>query len=239
MRIDYLYRYPVKGLTAEALEEVTVQAGQTLPWDRAFALAQGDAPFDPGNPRFLNKRNFLCVMVNERAVLLRSNFDERTGILSIIAPDGSAVSANALDPAGREARGEPRFFHVPGHSFSDISRRVVSLINIASQRDLEAKVGAKRHRRRFRANLWFSGAAPWDETEWVGRTLLAGGATLRVHAPIPRCPAVDVNPETGERDADPTKELRELNGTPYMGVYAEVIEGGRIAVGDPLEVLAL
>ena len=44
MRVEQLYRYPVKGLTAEALEEVEVEPGQTLPWDRAFALAQGDAP---------------------------------------------------------------------------------------------------------------------------------------------------------------------------------------------------
>ncbi len=48
MRIEYLYRYPVKGLTAEALEAAEVEAGGCIPWDRAFALAQGDAGFDPG-----------------------------------------------------------------------------------------------------------------------------------------------------------------------------------------------
>jgi len=41
MRIEYLYRYPVKGLTAEALESAEVEAGGCIPWDRAFALAQG------------------------------------------------------------------------------------------------------------------------------------------------------------------------------------------------------
>ncbi len=46
VRIEHLYRYPVKGLSAEALEETAVEAGGALPWDRAFALAQGDAPFD-------------------------------------------------------------------------------------------------------------------------------------------------------------------------------------------------
>lgn len=250
MRIDYLYRYPVKGLTAEALGEVEVETGQCLPWDRAFALAQGDARFDPEQPRHLPKRNFLCLMVNERAALLRSSFDPATGMLSIRSPDGYEIVANALEAAGREklgaflvaymgseVRGQPRFHHVPGHSFSDVSRKVVSLINIASQRDLEAKVGAKRHRRRFRANLWFSGAAPWAETGWIGRTLIAGGVTLRIRAPIPRCAATDVNPETGERDADPTKELREFYGHPDFGIYADVIQGGRMAVGDPVEVL--
>ncbi|MFC7540819.1 MOSC N-terminal beta barrel domain-containing protein [Siccirubricoccus deserti] len=44
MRVENIYRYPVKGLTAEALEEVTLTPGACLPHDRRFALAQGDAP---------------------------------------------------------------------------------------------------------------------------------------------------------------------------------------------------
>ena len=47
MRIEYLYRYPVKGLTAEALETTEVAEGGAIPWDRAFALAQGDAAVRP------------------------------------------------------------------------------------------------------------------------------------------------------------------------------------------------
>src|SRR6476659_5225659 len=47
MRVEHIYRYPVKGLTAEALEEVLLSPGECLPHDRRFALAQGDSPFDP------------------------------------------------------------------------------------------------------------------------------------------------------------------------------------------------
>ena len=50
MRVEHIYRYPVKGLTAEALEEVLLTPGECLPHDRRFALAQGDAPFDPAAP---------------------------------------------------------------------------------------------------------------------------------------------------------------------------------------------
>jgi hypothetical protein len=46
-----------------------------------------------------------------------------------------------------------------------------------------------------------------------------------------------VNPETAERDADPVRELRAAFGHPDLGIYAEVIEGGEIAVGDALELL--
>jgi hypothetical protein len=250
MRIEYLYRYPVKGLTAEALDSAEVEAGGCIPWDRSFALAQGDAGFDPAAPAWRQKANFMCLMKNARIAALFSFFDPRTGMLAVRAPDGSAVVENALTEAGRqrigtflteyrgeEARGEPSFHYVPGHSFSDQRGKVVSLINLASLRDYEARVGARRHRRRFRANIWFSGASAWSEREWIGRQIQLGGAVLRVVKPITRCPATEVNPVTAERDAAPLEELRALYGHVELGVHAEVAEGGRFAVGDAIEVL--
>ena len=114
---------------------------------------------------------------------------------------------------------------------------MVSLINMASLHDYEAKVGARRHRRRFRANVWFSGAAPWSERTWVGQQIQLGGAVLRVTKGIVRCPATEVNPVSAERDADPVAELRQLYGHTELGVHAKVIEGGRFALGDAIEVL--
>jgi len=46
-----------------------------------------------------------------------------------------------------------------------------------------------------------------------------------------------VNPETGERDADPVAELRSLYGHVELGVHAEVVEGGRFAIGDAMELM--
>ena len=250
MRIEYLYRYPVKGLTAEALEETEVEAGETIPWDRAFALAQGDSGFDPAAPAWLHKVNFLCQMKNAKAAALFSVFEPKTSRLTIRAPDGSTVAANALTPEGRaeigafltgflgeEARGTPSFQYIPGHSFADQRSKVVSLNNLASLRDYEAKVGARRHRRRFRANIWFSGAPAWAERDWIGKEIQVGGAVLRVLKGTTRCPATQVNPETFERDADPVEELRALYGHIDLGIHAEVIDGGRIAMGDAMELL--
>lgn len=250
MRIEYLYRYPVKGLTAEALETTEVESGGCIPWDRAFALAQGDAPFDVTAPSWLPKTNFLCQMKHARAAALFSFFEPRTGMLAIRTPDRSLVVENALTEAGRErigafltawlgeeARGTPRFHYIPDHSFCDQSRKVISLINLASLRDYEAKVGARRHRRRFRANIWFSGAPAWSERSWIGQDIQVGGAVLRITKPINRCAATEVNPETAERDADPLTELRALYGHVELGVHAEVVEGGRFGVGDAIELL--
>jgi uncharacterized protein YcbX len=250
MRIEYLYRYPVKGLTAEALDQAEVETGGAIPWDRAFALAQGDSGFDPAKPEWLPKWNFLGLMKNAKAALLFSVFDPGSKILRIRAPDGSGVEANALTPAGRErigafltgylgeeARGQPVFHHVPGHVFGDQRTPVVSLNNLASLKDYETKIGARRHRRRFRANIWFSGAPARAERAWFGREIQIGGAVLRVMEGTPCCAASEVNPETGERDADPVAELRSLYGHTELGVLAEVVAGGRFALGDAMELL--
>ena len=250
MRVENLYRYPVKGLSAEALEETAVDAGDCIPWDRSFALAQGDSGFDPAVPQWLQKLNFMCLARSEKIAALTSAFEPKNGTLTIRAPDGTVLAENALTPAGRakigafltaylddEARGTPSFHHIPGHSFCDQREKVVSLINIASLRDYESKIGAERDRRRFRANVWFSGAPAWAERDWIGQTIQLGGALLRITRGTVRCPATQVNPDTAIRDANPIEELRSLYGHTELGVHAKVIEGGRFAVGDAIEVL--
>ena len=250
MRIEHLYRYPVKGLTAEALEEIAVAAGEALPWDRAFALAQGDAPFDPANPSWVHKTNFMCLMANAQIAALVSQFDPSSGVLTLRAPDGRMLAETARDAAGRvriaawltaylgeSARGTPAFHYIPGYVFGDQRKKVISLLNLASLADYEARQGAARHRLRFRANVYFSGAPAWQEHEWIDRELLVGTARLRVFKRTVRCPATEVNPLTAARDANPVRELHALYGHSDLGVHAEVIEGGRMALGDALEVV--
>ena len=251
MRIETIYRYPVKGLTAEALEEVALTAGQTLPEDRRFALAQGDAPFDPAAPAWLPKRNFGCLMANARLALVHSAFDARSGTLLLRLPGAEPLVASTRTDAGRaaiaaalaaylgeEARGTPLFIEAPGHSFSDVAKKVVSIIGLSSLHALEKASGMALDPLRFRANVYVSGGSPWAEFDWMGQEIQLGQARLRVVKRIVRCPATEVNPATGERDAEPPRWLRQHFGHADLGVYAEVIEGGRIAVGDALEALA-
>ncbi|WP_426957186.1 MOSC domain-containing protein [Muricoccus radiodurans] len=257
MRVERLYRYPVKGLTAEALEEVMLTPGETIPHDRRFALAQGDAPFDEAAPRFLPKQNFACMMKNAKVVLVRAAFDPRTETLSLAAEGHAPLAAPTGTPEGRAALGEwlirflgdearygthsdgtprpPRFTEVPGHAFTDQVRKGVSLLNLASLAALETAIGRRLDPLRFRANIYLSGLPAWAENDWVGQELLLGGARLSVFKRTVRCPATQVNLETGERDADVPRLLREHFGHTDLGVHATVLEGGRVAVGDALE----
>lgn len=250
MRVEHLYRYPVKGLTAEALEEAALRAGECIAHDRRFALAQGDAPFDPAAPRFLPKQNFLCMMAHPRAVLIRAGFDAHDRLLNLTAPGQAPLSADPTTTAGRaaiaawltaflgeEARGNPIFHDVPGHNFTDQVKKGVSLINLNTLRDFEARIGRKLDRLRFRANVYFSGLPAWQEFDWVGGEVQLGGARLRIFKRTVRCPATKVNLETGERDCEVPDLLQQHYGHRDLGVHAEVVEDGRVAVGDALEAL--
>lgn len=250
MRIEHIYRYPVKGLTAEALEAVTLAAGECLPHDRRFALAQGDAAFDLAAPAWAPKRNFGCLAYNARLALLHTAFDPHSGTLAIRPPAGpplfgdtrtaagrAAIAAFLADHLGAEARGAPLFVEAPGHNFTDVAQKCVSIIGLASLRALEDATGETLDPLRFRANIYVSGGAPWAEFGLLGQEIQLGGARLRVFKRIIRCPATEVNPTTGERDAAPPQALRRHFGHADLGVYAEVLEGGRVAVGDALEPL--
>ena len=250
MRIEHLYRYPVKGLTQEALDEIDLYPAQLFPWDRAFALAQGDNPFDPANPQFVSKKYFMCLAHQAKIALLKTQFDPHAPALRIHGPDGEQIEENPFTPEGStaiaaflttflgdQARGVPHFHHVPGHNFADDDQPVISLINQASVRDFEHKVGAPREILRFRANIYLSGAAAWAEQTWLDREFQLGGARVRVLRPIPRCGATEVNPATGVRDAKTVWELRNIYGHHHMGVYIEVLTAGRVAIGDAMEEL--
>lgn len=250
MRIEHLYRYPVKGLSAEALEEVELREGECIAHDRRFALVQGDAPFDEATPRFLPKQNFACLMVNAKLALLASAFDEHTGQLALRPPGAAPLVASTRTPEGRaqitdllarylgeEARGQPRFTEAPGHNFTDQKLKGVSLINLASLEALEKTTGLRLDPLRFRANVYFTGLPAWAEFDWVGKEVLLGGARLSVFKRTVRCPATQVNLQTGERDADVPRLLRQHFGHADLGVHATVIESGRVALGDSLEAL--
>jgi uncharacterized protein YcbX len=137
-----------------------------------------------------------------------------------------------------ELRGPPKILHAPGHSFSDVARKVVSIINLGSVAAVEKMVDAPVDPLRFRGNVYAEGWPAWSELDLVGKTLRAGStAHLKVVKRIVRCAATNVDPSTGIRDLNIPKALLRTLGHADCGVYAEVIEGGEIAAGDEIEIL--
>ncbi|WP_291688098.1 MOSC domain-containing protein [Bradyrhizobium sp.] len=245
--IASLYRYPVKGLTPEPLPSVTLQRGQTLPADRRYAIENGPSGFDPARPAWLHKSFYLMLMRNERLAGWQTHYEDESHILTI-RRDGKVAARGDLETAeGRaaieaffaanfsgELKGPPKVLSGGGHSFSDVARKVVSIINLGSVRAVENMVGLPVHPLRFRANVYVSGWPAWQELELVGQTLAVGNARLKVVKRITRCAAVNVDPETAARDLEIPPALMRRLGHNECGVYAEVIAGGAIAVGDAI-----
>src|SRR6202030_3053960 len=133
-----------------------------------------------------------------------------------------------------EIKGPPKILTSPGHSFSDVARKVVSIINLASLRAIENMVEQPVHPLRFRANLYVEGWPAWHEFDLLDQTLAIGDARLKVVKRIVRCAAVNVDPESAARDLDIPHTLMRRFGHADCGVYAEVIGGGAVDVGDAI-----
>jgi uncharacterized protein YcbX len=247
--IAAIYRYPIKGLGPDRLESAELLRGHTIAGDRLYAIENGTSGFDPAHPAYLPKSRFLMLMRNERLAALRTGFDQTTHTLAVSVDGQETARGDLRTPEGRaaierffaafcadELRGPPRVLHAEGHSFSDVARKVVSIINLASLAELETIVGAPVNPLRFRANLYVQGWPAWSELDLVGREIAVGkSARLKVVKRIVRCAATNVDPDTGVRDlAIPDTLMRNLGHTD-CGIYAEVIAGGTIAAGDEVK----
>jgi uncharacterized protein YcbX len=248
--ITSLYRYPVKGLSPEALGEVAVERGQTFPFDRAFAIENGGNRFDPENPKYLPKISFLMLMRDERLAALETSFDDATEVLTI-KRGGRQVARGALrTPIGRQMieqfmaaymkdslRGAPKVVHAEGHSFSDVAAKCAHIVNLASVRELERVMARPLNPLRFRANIYLDGLPAWEELRWLDKDLAIGDARLAVFKRTVRCDATNVDPATAARDTAIPAELNRLLGHSDFGVYAKVTEGGVLKVGDAVRVV--
>jgi uncharacterized protein len=248
-QIASIYRYPVKGLTPEPLPRVALSVGQTLPADRRYAIENGPSGFDPADPKWMSKAYFLMLQRDEWLAGLQTHFDDESGVLTIRHNGAIAAQGNLETREGRAAiedffatkfagriKGPPKILTGGGHSFSDVARKVVSIINLSSIAAIENMVDQPVHPLRFRANLYLSGWPAWHEFELLDQTLAIGGVRLKVVKRITRCAAVNVDPETAARDLDIVRGLMRRLGHADCGIYAEVIAGGDVATGDAVTV---
>ncbi len=240
-----LFRHPVKGFTPERLNHADLTVGREFPCDRMFAVENGPSGFDPAAPAWISKQKFTVLAAIPKVAAARTAYDEASGVFHASA-EGMAPFAGRLAEAegraaleawltgllGEEIRGELKVVQAPGHRFMDHPQGHVSIINLASVRDLEARLGREIDPLRFRANLYVEGWPAWVENGWVGRDLMLGFARAKVFKPIVRCVATHVNPATAEVDMEVVKALFDNYGHMHCGIYVHVTDGGRVSVGD-------
>ncbi len=236
-----IFRYPIKGIGVEALEQTPLVSNAPVPGDRAWAVAhEGAAATDAWQPR----RNFVVVAYGPQLAQITARSLDN-GLLELNHPttaklefdpkvDGQSV-LEWVRPFWPDQHSAPaRFMAAPAQGMSDNGLPQVSLLNLASLRALSQKAGAPLEPGRFRGNLWVDGLAPWEEFDLIDKTVTIGNVKLHVTERIERCRATEANPTTGLRDIDVPKVLNQGWGHRDFGVYASVVTGGNISVGDPV-----
>lgn len=245
IHLERLCRYPVKGLSVEDLATVSLTVDQGLPDDRRFALAHGADRYERGRSGWQPKRHFLNLMQNERLATLQTAYESDSGILTIRRKGKQVARGNITQQIGRdlidqffaaymrdETIRSPRLVEAEGVMFSDKEEKYLSVINLASVRDIERVTRHPVDPIRFRGNLMIEGARPWQEFDWIGSDIAVGEARLTVVEAIGRCAATNVDPASGDRDLNLPKSLMSGFGHSNCGVYARVISAATIAPGD-------
>lgn len=240
-RLTLISRHPIKGHGREDLASVLLSAGACLPFDRHWAVAHDAARLVDGwNPCV----NFARGAKAPALMAITSMLDEATGQLTLRHPDRGEITMRPDDPADLPRflawvaplnppdRAQPARIVSAGRGMTDSAFPSVAILSETSLADLSARMGLDLSPHRWRGNLWIAGAEPWAEFGWIGRHIRIGKATLRVEERITRCRATTVNPDTGHVDADTLHGLETAFGHQDFGLYATVVDGGPVTVGD-------
>jgi uncharacterized protein YcbX len=113
----------------------------------------------------------------------------------------------------------------------------VSLINIQSVSDFQKKTNAKVEISRFRGNICIDGIKPWEEREWIGKTIKINNISFKVEKNIPRCVAINLKPTTDDNSLNLLQSLKKNYNHFEMGIYLTALDDGEINLGDKVEII--
>ena len=254
--IARLYQFPVKGMTPAAADRLTLSSSGAVEGDRVLGFLFDDAG-DEQRPGWWGKNTFLTMQNTPGLALVDARFDVSSRRF-VVSYDGNEVTSGDVGlEADREriARAVEilvasfEINPLDGHSertplrlvgdgtkprFHDRAAQHLTLVGAASIEALAERIGDEVDERRFRMNATIEGLDPWEELDWIGRTIRVGDGEYDVTGTVVCCLATHANPETGERDQDVMQTLTREFGQerPTMGVLAVPRAASTIAVGD-------
>lgn len=247
--VTHIWRHPIKSHGREQIPEVYLTEGKCLPWDRRWAVAHERSCFDVERPRWQPCQEFSRGAKSPRLQAITTYVDERLGKLTLSHPDRVDITIDPDDagdanyfvqwvmPISNGSRLLPARLVRGTQPMTDTSFQSISIINLASHREVEKNLDQSLSPTRWRGNILIDGWEPWAEKEMIGKRIRVGDAELEIREEITRCMATTVNTETGERDADTLGALKNGFGHQEMGVYAVVTKSGRIYQEDKVEVV--
>lgn len=227
-----LWRYPVKSMLGEELSEAVVTE-QGFAGDRAYAVV------DVESNQIRNAKRAGWQDLFEFRAALRDAPGDALSRLRVTLPDGEIVAGEEEDRDEKLSRAfgrEVRLGSGDAGGFFDLG--VIHLLTTASLKRLgEIYAEGRFDARRFRPNIVLeldSGEARFVEDKWLGETLRIGDEVrLRVTESVSRCVMVTLPQADLPEDQKIMSTTYHYNGN-RVGVYAEVLRGGKVHLGDRL-----
>jgi MOSC domain-containing protein len=236
-RVCEIVRYPVKSMAGTATESAFL-GWHGLAGDRRFAFRRMGV--DSGFPWLSASR------LPELLLYHPVGLDESTGEplpTHVRTPAGSCVELRSPELTAEIAERFGSGVDLMKLKHGIFDEGAVSVISPATIAGIGREAGLDLDRRRFRANIVVETerCELFLEDEWVGRMLVFGDSDPRPAVSVTmcdmRCMMINIDPETGERDARVMKTVVRLNEN-NAGVYATVVRSGTIRVGDRVNLVS-
>lgn len=255
-KVESLWRYPVKSMRGEELEEVF--AGYPgIYGDRVFAFKSSASP--TGFPYFTAREQRKLLQYRPRfrhpdkaARPVNLTEADKMGAGALSA-DISELMVDIETPAGQTlAIDDPVLIEMLRSEIDQKHQltlmrshramtdcRPVSIFSLQSARQLGDETGMQMDKRRFRANVYvdLTSAVGFGENDLVGRFLRIGSkAVVMILERDPRCMMITLDPDTGEKTPAILKKVAQAHDG-MAGVYGAVIVEGMLHKGDSVELL--
>jgi uncharacterized protein YcbX len=251
---------PVKSVSFQTIEKCEIKKDVGIIGDRIFAFAKDldidkAQLFEKSPEERKGKWNKVLTLKNS-PVLNKYNFLFKENKLTLTFKDKEILTINASELSERQLLSnkilelenslkkpivlmkneELPFFD------TSISNKVdfvnsVSLLNIQSINDFQKKIDKKVEISRFRGNICIDGIKPWEEREWIGKTIKINNISFKVEKNIPRCVAINLKPATDDNSLNLLQSLKKNYNHFEMGIYLTALDDGEINLGDKVKII--
>ena len=253
IQIKKLYYSPVKSFNFVEGHKLKILKGRGVENDRIFAFVRNKTKNEAikfQNKQYLrNNQSYLSIkntpLLNNYHIVFKKKelkvYKETRELITIKDFDFLNLQkvTSQIKKAENNLKDKDIFFlyNLKNPFFDMINDNVVSLINLASLRDFEARSGLKIDHERFRANIIVDGLPPMRELELAKKKIKVGSVIFDIFCNTPRCKATNFPYRSKILDMNLPQKLNEIYNHIDFGIYLKPITSGQIFLNDTMSII--